>query len=253
MLLWYGIYENAMGGELVRRFLIVILCLLLFSALTVSVSAENNRITSLTQEITVDADGAASVKVTAVVQFVSAPETFLFPLNSAAGSVNASGGEYSKTQVNGVSCIRFSNGNGFVGTQTFICTYLLPRDASETADGQQFHICLIEQGWEYPIEAYSVAMAFPAPVTMQPTWNSSYYGDVIEDYRNVVHPQNSNMLNDAAETLTDMSELAQDGLAIDGFLLYICLLGGLLSLLFVMNGMVLVVTERRLNNRKDKS
>ena len=77
--------------------------------------------------------------------------------------------------------------------------------------------------------------------------------DVIEDYRNVVHPQNSNTLNDTAETLTDMSELMQDGAAIYGFLLYICLLGGLLSLLFVMNGTVLVVTERRLNNRKDKS
>ena len=63
--------------------------------------------------------------------------------------------------------------------------------------------------------------------------------DVIEDYRNVVHPQNSNMLNDTAETLTDMSELAQDGSAIDGFLLYICLLGGLLSLLFVVNGVFL--------------
>ena len=60
--------------------------------------------------------------------------------------------------------------------------------------------------------------------------------DVIEDYRNVVHPQNSNMLNDTAETLTDMSELAQDGSAIDDFLLYICLLGGLLSLQLVMNG-----------------
>ena len=64
--------------------------------------------------------------------------------------------------------------------------------------------------------------------------------DVIEDYRNVVHPQNSNMLNDTAETLTDMSELAQDGSAIDDFLLYICLLGGLLSLLFVINGVFLV-------------
>lgn len=64
--------------------------------------------------------------------------------------------------------------------------------------------------------------------------------DVIEDYRNVVHPQNSNMLNDTAETLTDMSELAQDGSAIDSFLLYVCLLGGLLSLLFVINGVFLV-------------
>lgn len=64
--------------------------------------------------------------------------------------------------------------------------------------------------------------------------------DVIEDYRNVVHPQNSNTLNDTAETLTDMSELAQDGSSMDGILLYFCLLGGLLSLLFVINGIFLV-------------
>ena len=64
--------------------------------------------------------------------------------------------------------------------------------------------------------------------------------DVIEDYRNVVHPQNSNMLNDTAETLTDMSELAQDGSSMDGILLYFCLLGGLLALLFVINGIFLV-------------
>ena len=197
-LLWYGIYENAEGGELVRRFLIVFLCLILLSALTVSVSAENNRITSLTQEITVDADGAASVKVTAVVQFVSAPETFLFPLNSAAGSVNASGGEYSKTQVNGVSCIRFSNGSGFTGTQTFVCTYLLPRDAVETADGQQFHIFLIEQGWEYPIDELALTMTFPAPVTIQPTWNSSYYGNVIDNYLDIELKENDLVIHSAA-------------------------------------------------------
>ena len=77
--------------------------------------------------------------------------------------------------------------------------------------------------------------------------------EVIEDYRNVVHPQNSNALNDTAETLEDVSGLMQDGSAIDGFVLYICLLGGLLSLLFVMNGIVLVVTEKSFNSRKDKS
>lgn len=77
--------------------------------------------------------------------------------------------------------------------------------------------------------------------------------EVIEDYRNVVHPQNSNALNDTAKTIEDVSGLMQDGSAIDGFVLYICLLGGLLSLLFVMNGIVLVVTEKSFNSRKDKS
>ena len=74
--------------------------------------------------------------------------------------------------------------------------------------------------------------------------------DVIENYRNVVHPQNSNTLNDTAENLTELSGLLQDGSAVDVFSLYVCLLGGLLSLLFVMNGVVLVVAEKYLNNRK---
>ena len=101
-----------------RRCLLVFLSLILLFALAGSGSAAENRISSLTQEITVDDDGAAFVKVTAVVEFASAPETFLFPLNSSASGVNASGGEYSSTSVNGVSCIRFKNSNGFVGTQT---------------------------------------------------------------------------------------------------------------------------------------
>ncbi|MBQ6431143.1 MAG: DUF2207 domain-containing protein [Oscillospiraceae bacterium] len=181
-----------------RRFLIVMLCAILLAALAGSVSAAENRIAALTQEITVDADGAAYVKVTAVVEFVSAPETFLFPLNSNAGSVNASGGEYSSTSVNGVKCIRFSNSNGFIGTQTFVCTYSLPRDAREVDGGQQFHIDLIEQGWDYPIDELSVTATFPAPVTLQPTWSSSYYGDVIDNFLEIELKENDLVVSSAA-------------------------------------------------------
>lgn len=198
-----------------RRFLIVILCFVLLSALAVGVSAAENRIASLTQEIVVDEDGAASVKVTAVVEFASAPETFLFPLNSSASGVNASGGEYSSTSVNGVSCIRFKNSSGFVGTQTFVSTYSLPRDAVETAEGQRFHICLIEQGWDFPIDELSVTFTFPAPVTVQPRWNSSYYGDVIDNYLNVTLKENDLVVTSAAplkdhETLEMFLDFAPD-------------------------------------------
>lgn len=181
-----------------RRFLLVFLTFILLFALAGSGSAAENRISSLTQEITVDDDGAAYVKVTAVVEFASAPETFLFPLNSSASGVNASGGEYSSTTVNGVSCIRFKNSSGFVGTQTFICTYSLPRDAQETADGQQFHICLIEQGWDYPIDRLSITITFPAPLTIQPTWNSSYYGDVIDNFLDIDLQENDLVVTSAA-------------------------------------------------------
>ena len=198
-----------------RRFLIVILCLAVFSALAVSVSAVDNRISSLTQEVVVDEDGAASVKVTAVVEFASSPETFLFPLNASAGSVNASGGQYSSTSVNGVSCILFSNSNGFVGTQTFICSYTLPRDAQATADGQKFHIALIEQGWDYPIDLLSVRLTFPAPVTFQPSLSSSYYGDDIDGYLHIETAENDLVITSATplkdhETLEMSLDFAPD-------------------------------------------
>lgn len=181
-----------------RRFLLVTLCLLLLFALAGGASAAENRIASLTQEITVDEDGAAFVKVTAVVEFASAPQSFLFPLNASAGSVSASGGQYDSTTVSGVSCIRFTNDSGFVGTQTFVCTYSLPRDAQETQDGQQFHIRLIDRGWDYPIDKLSVTMSFPAPVTVQPTWNSSYYGDVIDNFLSITLKENELSLLSAA-------------------------------------------------------
>ena len=183
---------------MLRRFILVLLCLVLLSALAGSVGAAENRVASLTQEITVDEDGAAFVKVTAVVEFASAPESFLFPLNANAGSVNASGGQYASATVNGVKSIRFSNSNGFIGTQTFICTYSLPRDAKEIADGQQFHIALIEQGWDYPIDDLSITITFPAPVTIQPSWNSSYYGDVIDNYLDIALKENDLVIHSAA-------------------------------------------------------
>lgn len=183
---------------MLRRFILVLLCLVLLSALAGSVGAAENRVASLTQEITVDEDGAAFVKVTAVVEFASAPETFLFPLNANAGSISASGGQYSSATVNGVRCIRFSNSTGFTGTQTFVCTYSLPRDAKETENGQQFHIALIDQGWDYPISSLSISIDFPAPVLYQPTWNSSYYADVIDNYLDIVLKENNLSATSAA-------------------------------------------------------
>lgn len=177
-----------------RRLLIILGLLLL---LTVPVFARD-AVTSLTEEITVDTDGAASVRVTAVVQFDTAPTAFLFPLNSAASNVNASGGSYRSSSVNGVDCIVFTNDLGFQGTQTFQCTYQLPRDAVNTETGQQFHISLIELGWQYAVESLQINLRFPVEVTNQPKWNSSYYGDVIDNYLHIELKGNDVSINSVA-------------------------------------------------------
>lgn len=185
-----------------RRLSVFLLLISLLLLLTLPVSAAEDRIASLTGEIVVDSDGAATVRMTAVVQFGTAPTTFLFPLNSSASNINASGGNYRRTTRNGVQCVEFSNELGYTGTQTFICTYNLPRDASETEDGQSFHIALIEYGWDYPIDKLTVSLTFPAAVVSQPTWNSAYYGDVIDNFL-TIELNDTDLVIDSAASLKD--------------------------------------------------
>ena len=64
---------------------------------------------------------------------------------------------------------------------------------------------------------------------------------VMDEFRNRVHPQNSKSINDAVEVLRDVSGLMQNGAVSEVYGWYICILGILLSVLFIMNGVVLIV------------
>lgn len=63
---------------------------------------------------------------------------------------------------------------------------------------------------------------------------------VMDGFRNRVHPQNSSSINDAAEVLTEVSDLMQNGSMVNAYGWYVVLLGVLLSVLFIMNGMMLL-------------
>ena len=59
-----------------------------------------------------------------------------------------------------------------------------------------------------------------------------------------VHPQINKSLNDSAVMLQDVSVIMQGGTTTK-VCWYICLLGALVSLLFVMNGLVLFAVENK--------
>lgn len=167
-----------------RRIILAVLCLLL---LTFGVSAVDNEIRSLTMEVSVDKNGRCNITATAQVHFTSSPTTFSFPLNASAGSISASGADYSVTSKNGVDYAVFSNKAGFSGDQTFTCSYSLPCAATkiegEEEDEflQQFLVDVIDGGWEYSILKYSLRMTFPVDVPVQPTWDSAFHGDIIDN------------------------------------------------------------------------
>lgn len=168
----------------IRRIALVLLCVLLLS---VSVSAVDNEIRSLTTEITVDKNGRCNVTATAQVHFTSCPEEFYFPLNASAGSISASGADYRITSRNGVDYALFYDDAGFSGDHTFTCTYTLPCAVSkiegEEEDEflQQFLLNVIDGGWDYSILKYSLRATFPVDVPVQPTWDSAFHGDIIDN------------------------------------------------------------------------
>lgn len=177
-----------------RRLFLLILCLLLVTA---SVSAAGSQITSLTEEVTVDAEGASTVSVTAKAGFSGNVSRFVLPLPAGAEVLTVSGGVYTTERIDGVSCLVFANEAGFVAEQTFACTYRLPRSVQRADGTQTFSISLIEKGWELPVQSFHLHLQFPEGVTLsaRPVWNSSYYGDVIDNYLSI---QLSNTAIDAS-------------------------------------------------------
>lgn len=168
----------------IRRIVLALLCVLL---LTCAVSAVDNEIRSLTMEVSVDENGRCNVTATAQVHFTSSPTTFSFPLNASAGSISASGADYKISTNNGVAYAVFSDESGFSGDRTFTCSYTLPCAAAkiegEEEDEflQQFLVNIIDGGWDYSILKFSLRMTFPVDVPVQPTWNSSFHGDIIDN------------------------------------------------------------------------
>lgn len=167
-----------------RRIFLLIPVILLF---TLGIHAVDNEITSLTMEITADKNGGSTVTATAQVHFTSAPTSFSFPLNASASSISASGGDYDVISNNGKVYAVFSEPSGFSGEHTFTCSYTLPCAAvkiegeEEDEFVQEFVLDVIDGGWEYTVQKFSMRMSFPVDIPVQPTWDSAFHGDVIDN------------------------------------------------------------------------
>lgn len=169
-----------------RRLFTIFLILLCTLLLVLPVqAADGTTVTNLSAQVTVAENGTCQVSLTAQVSFVGAPTTFLMPLSSDAGNVTASGGQFKVRSRDGVRCAIFSNASGFVGTQTFVCTYELPCCVDDGGDSQTFILDLPQRGFDYTVNQFDLQLQFPAQVTQQPVLESAYYGDVVDNFLNI--------------------------------------------------------------------
>ena len=74
---------------------------------------------------------------------------------------------------------------------------------------------------------------------------------VVDEFRDNAHPQNSRSINDAAAALDEVSKLMLNGSKVETYGGWVCRVGVLVSLLFVMNGLVLLVIGNN-NSGRDR-
>ena len=161
--------------------LLILLASVLLLALPVQ-AADGSTIDRLTAQVTVAENGTCQVTLTAQVTFVGAPTSFTMPLGEGAGDVTASGGQYKLRRYDGVRCAVFSNASGFLGPQTFVCTYSLPCAVENEGDSQVFTLHLPARGFALAITEYELQLQFPVQVVQQPVLESAYYGDVMDNF-----------------------------------------------------------------------
>ena len=171
---------------MIKKFLLILLCICLFTA---TVSAASDEISSLEAEVEVDSSGTCFVSLTLQVQFSSTAKEFLIPLGTEAYEVHASAAFETDT-CDGVEYAVFQNEFGFSGKQSFTCSYYLPCTMTESETAQNFALQLPERGFALPIQKYKLTVRFPVEVTELPTWTSSYYQDVIDNYLNIKVTEN---------------------------------------------------------------
>ena len=165
-----------------RKLLISFLCTILLCG---CVFAQSDRIAELNTRIVVDDSGVRHVTAVAVIEFSEATTSFLFPLGENAEDIIVNGGEYELCTIDGVKCVRFTNPSGFMGRLNFLCSYTLPCTMTENLSGQQITLRVPERGWEYAIDRYSLTVDFPVDIEEFPRWESSYYGDEIDNYLHI--------------------------------------------------------------------
>ena len=68
--------------------------------------------------------------------------------------------------------------------------------------------------------------------------------NIIRGYRSDGHEKTSVLLSDSAKMLDDIAAMLKNGRSMNAYDWFVCILGALVSLLFIMNGLVLVSIAR---------
>lgn len=182
-----------------KRLLILLACCLL---LCTAVFAQEPVITNLKTDCVVESSGTCKITQNFNLSIDEAQKELSFPLGTGVKNASVAGYKARKTNVNGTDTLVLKSGSGFVGNRSFTVTYTL-KNLVVTENGiQTLTLPMLCADWPWQINAYEFTVTMPQDFIAQPTFESGYSGDVIEDYMDI-STQNNVIHGTLSQTLRD--------------------------------------------------
>ena len=165
-----------------RRLFCVLTAVFLCVSLAISVSAATGA-SSVTGYATVEQGGGCQVSLTVNLHLEEATTGLTFPVPGDASGVLLNGARVSTTRSGGVRQVNLNRvTRNVVGDVTVNIQYSL-RDVIHAAEDGTYQLRLpLLSGFQYPIEHMEFSVTMPAPLQIQPSFQSGYHQSSIEEY-----------------------------------------------------------------------
>lgn len=162
-----------------RRLLLAVLCLLLFTLPVWGAEAEN------TMEVTavVNGDGSCRMAVKLVLD-LDGPERLVLPVGSGAQDATVNGAAAKVQRLDNIQALVLESPAGFRGVQTFTLTYTLPSCIQE-GESRILRLPLAPEGLACPVDRLTFRVTLPGAFSETPSFTSGYYGEDVDNYMTV--------------------------------------------------------------------
>ena len=189
-----------------RKFLILILSLILVAGLALGVSAETAA-TKASVFATVNADGVAQVNMQITLRLEQPDPELTFPIPAEADHVTLNGTRIRTKQSGSVQTINLANAlGGMAGEFNFTVGYNLTGVVQMSeADVPQLVLPILS-GFAYPVELLEFSITMPGQINSKPAFSSGYHQSSIEQDLSAVASGNT-ITGQSLKTLKDHESL----------------------------------------------
>ena len=150
----------------------------LAAALMLMIGASAANIDALYISCTVRDSGAVDYSMAISCRFTQVEKSITVPLaGKEIGSVSVSGAKWELERDDGWDRVVLTNGDGFIGRQTFMITY---RTAASDALSDELTLWLTDSHWEENIQEVSFLVELPTEIKTPPTLTSGYSGTLYQ-------------------------------------------------------------------------